>query len=75
MREGAEDEREGDSSETPYHNIALCLLPTDHRLTSQQYNNKSACVTNNCKQEIATFITAGDLFLLYFSVHHFLITS
>lgn len=49
---------------TPYHNIALCLLPTDHRLTSQLYN-KSACVTNYCKHKKETFITAGDLSVFF----------
>lgn len=28
------DEKSRGSKKTPYHNIALCLLPTDHRLTS-----------------------------------------
>lgn len=47
---GSRGEKRRGSKKTPYHNIALCLLPTDHRLTSQQYN-KSACVTNYCKHK------------------------
>jgi len=67
-RSRAETERRG-TKKTPYHNIALCLLPTDHRLTSQQYN-KSACVTNYCKHKKETFITAGDLFFVYFRTNY-----